>query len=230
MKVLGQELSVLLNQIHALFANIVSWIFSCWCTVPEIVEWKDNSCIVISGPGGSEKLQLKEFPQGTIGATVGYNVPTLKSPFVLLSNENDIPDDCVVVKVTNFSVNYADVCIRWGLYESAIKYVGWPIVPGFDFTGVIEYVGKNNTQYNKGDEIFGYTMFGAYTSRLVVPMRQIRKRPQHIPSSLMAGVPAVAATALHCLHLAGAWPSGKLLSRNKAALIHSAGGGVGSML
>lgn len=229
MKVLGQEVSVLLNQIHALFANIVSWIFSCWARVPDVVEWQENSCVVISGPGGSEKLQLKEFPEGTIGATVGYNVPPFKSPFVMLSNQKDIPDDCVLVRVSNFSVNYADVCIRWGLYESAIKYVGWPIVPGFDFTGVIEYAGKNSL-YTKGDEVFGYTMFGSYTSKLLVPSRQIRKRPQSIPSSLMAGVPAVAATALHCLHLAGAWPSGKILSRNKAALIHSAGGGVGSML
>ena len=34
-----------------------------------------------------------------------------------------------------FSINYADVCIRWGLYESALRFVGWPIVPGFDLAG-----------------------------------------------------------------------------------------------
>jgi hypothetical protein len=34
-------------------------------------------------------------------------------------------------------VNYADVCVRWGVYESAKKYVGWPITPGFEFSGVI---------------------------------------------------------------------------------------------
>jgi NADPH:quinone reductase-like Zn-dependent oxidoreductase len=34
-------------------------------------------------------------------------------------------------------VNYADVCVRWGVYESAKKYVGWPITPGFEFSGVV---------------------------------------------------------------------------------------------
>lgn len=34
-----------------------------------------------------------------------------------------------------FSINYADICIRWGLYESALRYVGWPIIPGFDIAG-----------------------------------------------------------------------------------------------
>lgn len=28
-----------------------------------------------------------------------------------------------------------DVCVRMGLYESAKKYVGWPITPGFEFSG-----------------------------------------------------------------------------------------------
>ena len=111
---------------------------------------------------------------------------------------------------------------------SAIQYVGWPIVPGFDFTGVVIRAGKN-TGYVPGNEVFGYTMFGAYSSNILVPARQIRLRPSKITAQAMAGVPAVAATALHCLHIAGAWPK-PLLSKNKACLIHSAGGGVGSML
>ena len=30
---------------------------------------------------------------------------------------------CVTVKTSFAGVNYADVCVRWGLYESARKYV-----------------------------------------------------------------------------------------------------------
>ena len=41
----------------------------------------------------------------------------------------ELPEDCVVVKNVAFSVNYADCTIRWGLYESAKKFVGYPIVP-----------------------------------------------------------------------------------------------------
>ena len=42
-----------------------------------------------------------------------------------------IPEEqTVIVETEAFGVNYADVCIRWGLYESAKQYVGWPITPG----------------------------------------------------------------------------------------------------
>ena len=225
MKIFGQDTDVLMNQLHALIANIISWILTFWWKVPDVVTWKENSCIEISGPGGAEKLVLKQMEQTT--ATVGYNVHPFKSPYVVYS-QHDLPNDIVVIKTTHFSVNYADVCIRWGLYESAIKYVGWPIVPGFDFCGIIEWAGKNSP-YKLGDEVFGYTMFGAYSSKILVPIRQIRHKPRNITAPLMAGIPAVAATALHCLNLAGSWPN-QLLSKNKACLIHSAGGGVGSML
>lgn len=36
----------------------------------------------------------------------------------------------VLVEVIAFGVNYADVCVRMGLYASAARYVGWPITPG----------------------------------------------------------------------------------------------------
>jgi NADPH:quinone reductase-like Zn-dependent oxidoreductase len=35
--------------------------------------------------------------------------------------------DEVLVAVEFTGVNYADVCVRMGLYSSAKKYVGWPI-------------------------------------------------------------------------------------------------------
>lgn len=36
----------------------------------------------------------------------------------------------VTVQIHAAGVNYADVCIRWGLYASAAEYVGYPITPG----------------------------------------------------------------------------------------------------
>lgn len=127
-----------------------------------------------------------------------------------------------------FSVNYADVTIRWGLYESALRYVGWPIVPGFDVSGVVEAAGANSG-FSPGDQVYGFSLFGAYSSRVLVPGRQLVKRPKALTAEQAAAVPAVAGTALHALHLAGFWPSPPL-GRNRAVLIHSAAGGVGSML
>jgi hypothetical protein len=59
--------------------------------------------IVIHSPGGYEKLKLEEFPDPVPGVSE------------------------VVVKTEAVGVNYADCAVRWGVYESAKKYVGWPI-------------------------------------------------------------------------------------------------------
>ena len=66
--------------------------------------------------------------------------------------------------------------IRWGLYESAIRYVGYPIVPGFDFAGVVEQAGPESG-VSPGQHVFGITFFGAYSERLLVPGQQLRPVP-----------------------------------------------------
>ena len=58
-------------------------------------------------------------------------------------------------------MNYADVTIRWGLYESALRFVGWPICPGFDVAGVVEEAGAESG-FEKGDKVFGCTLFGEW--------------------------------------------------------------------
>jgi NADPH:quinone reductase-like Zn-dependent oxidoreductase len=107
------------------------------------------------------------------------------------------------VDIEAFSINYADICIRWGLYESALRYVGFPIVPGFDFSGQVRWAGKKSG-FAEGDKVFGFSLFGAYSDVVLVPNWQIHKTPSHIGSvpfesipkamSIIAGVPAVAAT------------------------------------
>jgi NADPH:quinone reductase-like Zn-dependent oxidoreductase len=109
-----------------------------------------------------------------------------------------------------------------------LRFVGWPIVPGFDFSGSVAWAGAD-TGFKEGDEVFGFTLFGAYSSSILVPGSQIRRKPKKLSLETASALPAVSATALHACALAGGYP-GPLLSTNKAALIHSAAGGVGSML
>ena len=113
-----------------------------------------------------------------------------------------------------FSINYADVAIRWGLYESALRYVGWPIVPGFDLSGVVKWAGSESG-FSAGEEVFGFSMFGSYSSRIIVPGKQIRKLPKKITLMQGAALSAVAATALHALALSGGWPK-QPFTANKA--------------
>lgn len=35
--------------------------------------------------------------------------------------------NCVMVETHACGVNYADICIRLGIYKSATEFVGWPI-------------------------------------------------------------------------------------------------------
>ncbi len=130
---------------------------------------------------------------------------------------------------------------QWGLYESAKKYVGWPIVPGFDVAGTVEHISDQSDATDRhklavGDRVFGCSLFGAYSNRIVIPKIQLRKIPSCVDSfSMAAAFPAVSLTALYALHLAGYFPivsggGGRNKFTNKSILIHSAAGGVGSFL
>lgn len=196
------------GQLSAFVFNILSWIFDFFR-----IQTKSNSstitsnspiCIYVDGPGGLNQLKsLKIGNDEEIFATVGYNIPAFRPPYVKRGayKATDHPN-LVLVKINYFSINYADICIRWGLYESALRYVGWPIVPGFDFSGVVEEAGSDSN-FQPGDKVFGFTMFGAYSSRILVPHQQLQKIPVNSLHSLdqYAGFPAVAATALHAVSL-----------------------------
>lgn len=131
------------------------------------------------------------------------------------------------------------------LYESANKFVGWPIVPGFDIAGTIEQVSEDYSgNFKVGDKVYGATFFGSYSTRVLVPTQQLRKLPSNLTMAQAAAVPAVSLTALYSLHLGGQFPPQVVVSvpttknknkavsqnRNQSILIHSAAGGVGSML
>jgi threonine dehydrogenase-like Zn-dependent dehydrogenase len=168
--------------------------------------------ISIGSAGGYDKLEYKALKDGCF--TEGANV-----------NLSNIPEeDLVVVKTFACGVNYADVCIRWGLYDSAKKFVGWPITPGFEFSGEIVSKGSNVHEFEVGQHVFGVSLFGGYSHRIRVPQQQLFPLPDKLDKYQAAGFPAVALTAWYALfELArprpGSW-----------VLVHSAAGGVGSTL
>jgi len=140
-------------------------------------------------------------------------------PFVGLDEAN-----CVVVATHACGVNYADCIIRWGLYKSAKDLVGWPITPGFEFSGTISHVGENVTDFKKGDKVAGVSLFGSYSTKVLVPANQIRLVPDNISMSEAAGFVTVSLTAYYAIF--------ELCKLRKGdyVLVHSAAGGVGSML
>jgi len=156
--------------------------------------------IVIHRPGGFNRLQFQTFPEP-------------------LPGENQ-----VVVQTKSIGVNYADCVVRMGYYASAQKYVGWPITPGFEFSGTVSSVGKNVSDLPAGTRVFGVSRFDSYASHVVVPRSQLYSLPEHISFEEAAGFPVIYLTAYYALYmLVHIFPGATIL-------IHSAAGGVGSAL
>lgn len=230
------DTEVLWHQVQALTTNIWIWFVRAVIRVkpPALLapdctaqHSEDSCCFVeILNAGGVDQLRARS---GKCWATCGYNIMKEFGGQLVPQIKGALPPGCVVVRNKAFSINYADVCIRWGLYESALKYVGWPIVPGFDIAGVVE-AASEGSGYAQGDHVFGCSLFGGYSSRLVVPSRQLMRVPAGLTFEAAASLPAVAATALHAAHLAGLWPTEGFVGSNRDVLVHSAAGGVGDLL
>ncbi len=156
--------------------------------------------IVIHKPGDYKQLKIESCPSLMPGA------------------------EDVVVEVKATGINYADIIIRWGLYESAKKFVGWPITPGFEYSGIIKRVGNAVTNIKVGDKVFGVSLFNGYASEVCVPTHQVYSIPQGMTFEEAAGFPAVFMTAYHALLQI------VVVRPGMTALIHSAAGGVGSSL
>lgn len=129
----------------------------------------------------------------------------------------------VVVATAAASVNYADCMVRMGLYGSARKYVGWPITPGFDFSGTVLRLGPGCQRFEPGQPVFGITRFGAYASQVCVPESQLFAIPSELDFVRAAALPTVYLTAWYALReLCKLRPGMRVL-------VHSGAGGVGLM-
>jgi NADPH:quinone reductase-like Zn-dependent oxidoreductase len=130
----------------------------------------------------------------------------------------------VLIKVSFIGINYADVLIRWGVYSSAKEYIGWPITPGFELSGVVEKVGSKVIGFKTGDKVFGVTRFGAYTTHIALPEDFVFHLPKNLTLEQAAAFPAVYLTAYHALF------HNVIIPKKAKILIHSCAGGVGSAL
>ncbi|HEV8244285.1 MAG TPA: alcohol dehydrogenase catalytic domain-containing protein, partial [Polyangiaceae bacterium] len=83
----------------------------------------------------------------------------------------------VRVATRAIGVNFADCVVRMGLYSSAKEYVGWPITPGFEYSGLISALGEGVSEFSLGDAVFGVARFGAYASEVVVKKELVRALP-----------------------------------------------------
>ncbi|QCR31289.1 NAD(P)-dependent alcohol dehydrogenase [Lysinibacillus sp. SGAir0095] len=153
------------------------------------------------------------------------------TPDVLELGEVDKPmekDNEVLVRVKAASLNYGNVVLlsgkpflarmAFGLFKPKFA------IPGGDIAGVVEATGKNATQFQPGDEVFGDLSafgWGGFAEYVAVPEQAIVHKPTNLTFEQAASVPMAAVTALQALQ------KGKINSGQKI-LINGASGGVGT--
>ncbi len=151
------------------------------------------------------------------------------SPDVLELQEVDKPvvkDDEVLVRVHAASVNPADCALLTGT-PYIVRIMGFGLlkpknsVPGLDVAGRVEAVGRNVTQFQPGDEVFGQNSM-AYAEYVCVPEDGIVLKPANLTFEQAAAVPLAAITALQGLRDKGQIQPGQRV------LINGASGGVGT--
>ena len=156
--------------------------------------------------------------------------PTYGSPDVLQFQDVAKPspkDNEVLVKIHAASVNAGD----WHLMRAdpflmrlifGLTKPKQPILGG-NFAGKVEAAGKNVTQFQPGDEVFGASPnFGAFAEYVAVPENAIVLKPANVSFEQAAAVPTAAMTALQGLRDHGKIQAGQQV------LINGASGGVGS--
>lgn len=138
-------------------------------------------------------------------------------------------DDEVVVRVHAASVNPADWHLVRGLPRIARLSVGLRrpsfTVPGSDFAGRVDAVGRAVTTLRVGDEVFGTTFphgFGAFADRVVAPESLVARKPASLSFEAAAAMPLAASTALQSLRDHGGVAAGHRV------LVVGASGGVGT--
>jgi NADPH:quinone reductase-like Zn-dependent oxidoreductase len=165
------------------------------------------------------------------------------SPDVLQLKEVEKPtpkDDEALVKIHATSINAADLEILRGNWSARFGGLLKPIhkILGSDIAGRIEAVGRNVTQFQPGDDIWGDLSvqlgYGAFAEYVCVPEIALRLKPASMTFEEAAAMPSAGANALQNLRGVGTSTLSFLLSDKgriqpgQKVLINGAGGGVGT--
>ncbi len=132
------------------------------------------------------------------------------------------------VEVHSSAVGPADFKVAMGL----VKFLHgrkFPMILGYDFSGVVDAVGEGQTRRKIGDSVFGFLPYGpgnnqgAFAEFLIAPEDQVALKPASISHEQAAASATAALTALQ-----GIRDQGKLPSVNAHVLITGVSGAVGS--
>ncbi|WP_374971494.1 NADP-dependent oxidoreductase [Terrabacter sp. BE26] len=152
--------------------------------------------------GGPEVLALTERPRPKVGPAE------------------------VLVRVRSAAVNPVDWILMGGGLD-ALMDAFFPVIPGWDVSGVVEQVGLDTPEFSAGDEVLAYARKdyvhgGTFAELVTVPVRALARKPASMSWDEAAGLPLAGLTALRLLRRLE-------VGRGDTVLVHAAAGGVGSL-
>ncbi|MFI7386197.1 NADP-dependent oxidoreductase [Streptomyces sp. NPDC049813] len=130
-----------------------------------------------------------------------------------------------LVRVRYAAVNPVDWKVMSGGLDAMMDTV-FPVIPGWDVSGVVERVGIDAPEFTAGDEVFSYARKdyvhgGTFAEFVTVPVRALVAKPPSLSFGEAAGVPLAGLTAYQSLTRLDTGGS-------DTVLIHNAAGGVGT--
>lgn len=124
----------------------------------------------------------------------------------------------VVIDVVAAGVNYPDVLIVQGKYQSKPPL---PFVPGSEVSGRIAGIGEGVTGFKIGDRVLAFTGNGGFAQQVRVLASQVWHVPDSVDLDIAAGIAITYGTSYHALKDRAQLKAGETL------LVLGAGGGVG---
>ncbi|MFI1971072.1 alcohol dehydrogenase [Streptomyces cinnamoneus] len=151
--------------------------------------------------GGPEVLEYGELPKPKVGP------------------------DSVLIRVRAAAVNPVDWKAQAGYLDPMLDAV-FPVVPGWDVSGVVVALGADTPEFQVGDEVIGYVRKdvlsgGTFAEYVAAPVRTLARKPAGLTFEQAAGLPLAGLTAYQSLKAAGA-------GEGDTVLVHAAAGGVGT--
>lgn len=143
-------------------------------------------------------------------------------PEVLVEREIPLADPGpgeVHVRVLASGINFADLLMRAGLYDTVPPR---PYSPGFEVSGEVARVGAQVVGWSPGDRVVALLRHGGYARDVIVPAYHLFPHPESLTPAQAAAIPVVFLTAWMCLFECARARAGE------TALVLGAAGGVGS--
>lgn len=155
--------------------------------------------IVINGYGGPDALNLVDVAKPIL--TAGK----------------------ILVRVVATAVDPGNVKRAAGLMRGHAADLEFPWIPGMAISGVVEEIGNGVSEFNVGDQVYGFSAGGGGLGEFVVlEPRQVAELPRELTHLQAASIAVSGQTALQALDAAD-------LKAGQRLLILGAGGAVGSI-